>query len=235
MYYDIMNLYGEYGNVKVLEQHLKDQGLAVVVDKKTISDEINLRDYDFIYMGSGTEKNQLVVLEDLMSKYQPAIKEYIENGKLFLLTGNSYELLGKNINGKAALGIFNFEVTLTSKRNVSDVIATSSEFQNKIVGFVNNMSSITENHHPLLNIEFGLGENKTSKKEGIIYKNIIGTHLIGPLLVRNPEVLEYFVKKILLTKKEEPIEFTSIQYEEEEKGYELVLEELEKRKKECDK
>ena len=40
-YYDIMNLYGEYGNVKILEKHLKDQGLKVVVDKKTVNEDVS--------------------------------------------------------------------------------------------------------------------------------------------------------------------------------------------------
>ena len=36
LYYDIMNLYGEYGNVKILEKHLKDQGLDVIVDSSCL-------------------------------------------------------------------------------------------------------------------------------------------------------------------------------------------------------
>lgn len=56
LYYDLMNLYGEYGNVVVLVKHLEDQGEEVIVDKKTIGDQIDFTQYDFIYCGSGTEK-----------------------------------------------------------------------------------------------------------------------------------------------------------------------------------
>ena len=38
MYYDLMNLYGDYGNIKILEHHLKDVGIEVQVDRKTIGD-----------------------------------------------------------------------------------------------------------------------------------------------------------------------------------------------------
>lgn len=228
LYYDIMNLYGEYGNIKMLEQHLKDQGFEVLLDKKTINEEINFNEYDYIYIGSGTERNQDVILED-MYKYKESFKEAIENNKVILLTGNSYEILGNNINGKKALDIFSFETETTENRITEDIIATSNFLKNKVVGFINNMSSITKNEQPLFNIEFGVGQNKDSMKEGIMYKNLIGTHLIGPLLERNPEILQLIVEKIGKNK-DEKFEYKKIEYPEEENGYKLVVQELENRK-----
>ena len=64
-YYDIMNLYGEYGNIKILEKHLKDQKLKVIVDKKTVNEDVNLSYYDFIYIGAGTEDNQMFVMRHI--------------------------------------------------------------------------------------------------------------------------------------------------------------------------
>ena len=49
LYYDIMNLYGDYGNVVILKKHLEDQGANVILDKKSIGDEFSIDDYDFIY------------------------------------------------------------------------------------------------------------------------------------------------------------------------------------------
>ena len=68
LYSDIMNLYGEYGNVKMLEQHLKDQGFNVIVDKKSIGYNKRFNEYDFIYMGCGTEKNQKAILQDILKE-----------------------------------------------------------------------------------------------------------------------------------------------------------------------
>ena len=78
LYYDIMNLYGEYGNIKILEQHLKDQGFDVTVDRRTINEKKNFNQYDFIYMGCGTEKNQQVILKDIQNDEQD-FKQAIEN------------------------------------------------------------------------------------------------------------------------------------------------------------
>ena len=51
---DLMNLYGDYGNLVVLRKHLEDQGFEVSVEAKEVGDDIRIADYDMLYMGSGT-------------------------------------------------------------------------------------------------------------------------------------------------------------------------------------
>lgn len=222
LYYDIMNLYGEYGNVKILKRHIEDQNEEVQLDEKTIGDNFKINDYDFIYIGAGTEKNQKVVLEDL-KKHKEEIKKYIEEDRLFLATGNSYEMFGKKIDEEEALGIFDFEVSRMKDRITSDVIYRSKYFNKKVVGFVNKTSNIVHNINPLFEVEFGIGQNENKDYEGVKYKNFYGTYISGPIMVRNPDVLKTFMK--LLCK-----EYKDIEYENENKGYELVLMELSKRK-----
>ena len=94
LYYDLMNLYGENGNIKALIYALKSQNIKVNLDKLTINDEIDFNKYDLIYIGCGTESNELIVLNDIL-KYKKDIKKYIENNKFILATGNSFELFGK--------------------------------------------------------------------------------------------------------------------------------------------
>ena len=76
---NLMNLYGEYANLTVLEKHLKDQGLKVKIDKKDIHSSIVLDNYNMIYMGSGTERNQKIAMEEL-KKYSEELKKFVENG-----------------------------------------------------------------------------------------------------------------------------------------------------------
>ena len=228
LYYDLMNLYGEYGNIRILEEHIKDQEFDVTVDKKSLNEEINFEDYDFIYIGCGTERNQDIILQDMLKRKED-FKKVINENKVVLLTGNSYEILGKTINGVEALDILDFEVTTTKSRINEDIIATSDILSNKVVGFVNSMSSIKNNRQPLFKIELGVGETAGIMQEGIIYKNLIGTHLIGPLLIRNPELLKLVIERICKQKDSE-FKYKNILYEDEEKGYELVLKELEARK-----
>lgn len=224
LYYDIMNLYGEYGNIKILEQHLKDQGFEVIVDKKSIGETKNLKQYDFIYMGCGTERNQEAILKDILAEKED-LKNFIEEGKTVLLTGNSYEILGKSIDGKTALELLDFETEHTKNRTTSDIICTSPNLKNKIVGFINTMSIIKNNNHPLFKIEWKSENYKENEQEGISYKNLLGTHLIGPLLIRNPEILKIIIEKICKAK-DENFKYKEIEYKDEQKGYELVLKEL---------
>ena len=228
MYYDLMNLYGEYGNIKILEHHLKDAGIDVQIDKKTVNDEIKLEEYDFIYMGCGTERNQEIVLNDLM-KYKADLKKYIDANKFALFTGNSFEMLGKKINEKEALNILDFETKRATDRITSDVIFKSKYFNNEVVGFINKMSTITNNQNPLFEVIFGIGENENNDYEGVKYKNLYGTYLSGPMLVRNPEVLKNLMLGICEIK-DNQFKFKVKTYKNEEDGYALVLAELMKRK-----
>jgi len=230
MYYDLMNLYGEYGNIKILEHHLKDADIEVQVDRKTVGDTISLNDYDFIYIGCGTEKNQEVVLEDL-KKYKQDLIKYIENDKYALFTGNSFEILGKKIADKEGLNILNFEVLKTKDRITSDVILKSKYLKNEVVGFINKMSNIVNNQNPLFDVIFGIGENENNDHEGIKYKNVYGTYVSGPILVRNPEFLRTLMLGIC-EKKDKNFKCKVKTYKYDEDGYQLVLSELMKRKTE---
>ena len=44
--------------------------------------------------------------------------------------------------------------------------------------------------NPFFKVELGIGENENNDYEGVKYKNFYGTHVSGPILARNPELLE---------------------------------------------
>ena len=96
LYHDIMNLYGDYANVSAMKRVLEKSGEEVTVDKLSLADTAVLADYDFIFIGSGTERNMHYVLEDF-KKYADDFKACVNSGKVILLTGNSFEMLGKTI------------------------------------------------------------------------------------------------------------------------------------------
>jgi CobQ-like glutamine amidotransferase family enzyme len=94
LYYDIMNLYGESGNVKALKKYLEEQGITVTIKFVTIDEDKEFDKYDIVYIGSGIEANRLLVLKDILM-HKEEISTAIENNKFYLCTGNSYELFGK--------------------------------------------------------------------------------------------------------------------------------------------
>ena len=65
LYHDIMNLYGDYANVSALKRILEYSGEDVAVDRVSLGSDAVLGEYDFTYIGSGTERNQKTVLKDI--------------------------------------------------------------------------------------------------------------------------------------------------------------------------
>lgn len=224
LYPNLMNLYGDYANVVALRKHLEDQGEKVIVDKKDIEESINFSKYDFIYMGSGSESNLMIALENIM-KYEDDIKKCINDNKTILFTGNSMELLGKSIDDIDALGIFDFKSTHTNKRFVGDVIVKNKEC-GYVVGFINKSSEITDEDKSRL-FDFVMADNglKENNNEGYTTNNVYATQLIGPILVKNPDFMNLIIKAILGN----DYDYKDIRYSHEIESYLVTLKALKER------
>ena len=187
LYSDILNLYGDTGNIKAINYHLNKLGIDHNIDYLSINDDLDFEKYDLIVIGSGTEYNRDIALDHLL-KYKDKVKKAIEDNKFFLVTGNSLSLFGKSIYDKNALDIFNY-ITLETDR-VSEEVILKNKFGKDIYGLINHQDKIENN------------EDKLFENDGILYKNFYGTTVIGPLLARNPEFLNYFLKRLIKSKDE---------------------------------
>ncbi len=190
LYYDLMNLYGEIGNIKVLTYHLKNQGIKVNIKNLSIDDDINFDELDLIYIGSGTNNNQLLVLNDIL-KYKEDIHKYYNDNKFFLITGNAIELFGEQIididnNVHEGLKLFDYYTKENKKRIVNEVYIPSLFTKENILGFNNHFGSIYKDNIKL--------DNKF-----IFNNNFYGTYTLG-LLPRNPSFTKYFIKQLIINK-----------------------------------
>jgi hypothetical protein len=223
-----MNLYGDYANLVSLKKLLLFNGEDVQIERLSIGDDIRPADYDFIYMGSGTEKNLKVVLGD-MKRYADELKDYIDSGKAALFTGNSFEALGGSIvdcRGEVfeGLGFFSFTVTeQNKKRIVGDVILECDFLSTPAVGFINKCSEIKGINDPMFRVKMGPGNADGDKGEGVRINNTFCTHLTGPAMVKNPHLLGY-IGGLLMGR---AVDDGCLVYEK--KGYEVTLGELTKR------
>lgn len=226
LYYDLMNLYGESGNIKALKMQLEEQGLKVKIDLLTITDTLHFENYDFVYIGMGTEENQKLVLKHLLP-YKKEIEQAIDSGTFFLVTGNAIELFGKNILATKkikALNLFHFESKQESMRIVEECIGNVPFLSKPILGFQNRsgvMKNVKEN--ALLTLTKGTGYAPKVSQEGIIKNHFYGTYLIGPILIRNPELLKYFVKQLIL-ELDSNFKFKSFHLTLENKAYQTFME-----------
>ena len=195
----LLSLYGEYGNVAILEKVLKDNGYSVTVQQWN-NGELNISDAAFIYIGSGTEENLMEAASRLLPN-QEAIKQSIESGKLWLATGNAPALFGKSITWKEttqeALAIVNFETLIdTTKRFLGDVL-TYDYLGAPMLGFINTSCTMRD-VAPVMTIRLNpkLGNDKQNPGEGYCVHNLYATQLIGPVLTKNPHFLAHIYQTI---------------------------------------
>lgn len=201
LYYDLMNLYGENGNIRYLKNRLEEQDIKVEVSFLSIDDKIDFKEYDLFYLGSGSEENQLLVLNDLL-KYKEDLKKAYKGNKFFLVTGNSLELFGRQIRyiDKEPLQmteLFDFVCNDDDMRIVGEQIYKFKDLEDPIIGFENRLCTMSEYHAPLFEVISGCGYKPNVKEEGIYENNFFGTYLFGPLLVRNPHFCDYLITKIM--------------------------------------
>jgi len=202
LYYDLLNLYGEQGNIFALKKAFETQKVKVEVDLLSVNDKINFNKYDIFYMGMGSEENLLIVLEDI-KKYIKELKEVIKKGKYFFATGNSHELFGKFIEmqGKKykTLSIFSYYAKENPQRIVGDSLM-ELEGLSPIIGFQNRLSCLINEKKHLFKVIIGHADNSKSNFEGYHYKNFFGTYLLGPLFIRNPHFTDYLIQEIMKNK-----------------------------------
>lgn len=229
LYYDLLNLYGEYGNVRCLKKHMEDQGFDVTVDKVSINDDFNINDYDFIYCGSGLESNLKVALKDL-KKHEIELRQAIDENKYILFTGNAMELLESSLDDGEGLNIVPIKTRTGDKRYTGDVVVKNQEF-GEIVGFINKQTIVSEdaNNYLFTYVFKDKNLNDGNTKEGYRINNLYGTHIIGPILVKNPSLMKVFVEGISKSLDSRFI-YKDIKYPYEEDSYNVTLTALKQRK-----
>jgi len=231
LYHDLMNLYGDWANVAILERELIARGCDVVVDKKSVGDEIDFESYDFIYIGSGTERSKLACMRDL-EQYKEQLIGRIGAEVPVLATGNSHELFGKavtDLNGvrHEMLGLLDFETVQLNTRVTGDCVCKTPLLTDKLIGFINRAGGSQKGdiERPFI-VEPREGAGFGASDEGIKYNNLLGTYLTGPLLVRNPPLLMYFADLITGKLMDFTMHENNVLFTYQEKAYSSAVEML---------
>ena len=179
LYPDLLNLYGDRGNIACMEKRLKWRGIDAKVHMCTNQDSsIDLKAADIIFVGGGSDREQEIVCSLLLEKKEE-LKAYAENGGVLVAVCGGYQLLGKyykTANTKIeGLGILDIYTDAGDTRLISNVVLECEKFDQPIVGFENHAGRtyIGENHTPLGKVKFGNGNTGDSGYEGVIYAGIL--------------------------------------------------------------
>ena len=232
LYPQAMSLYGEYANLTLLSRYLAWRGAEVEVKAVGCDEAPDFAGADLIYMGAGTERTQKAAL-GWLTPYQDALKKAAE-GALVLFTGNAMELLGASITDRTGtvyegLGFGGFATVETDKRLPHDAIAKTGLFPEPVVGFMNKCSRTGGVEEPLFEaMTMGMGNEQEGGAEGFRRGNVVGTHITGPVLVKNPAFLAWIAQRILENRGETlPVPADKPDWLiHAEKAYQVTLEEL---------
>lgn len=206
LYGDIMNIYGDTGNIIALRKRAGWRGIETELKVKSLKSKIKTGEYDLYFFGGGQDQAQSLVARDLVvSGKGKVIKQEVEKGVPLLSICGGYQLLGeyyKPHKGPKLPGISLFPAyTLASHDRMIGNIVVESMF-GKLVGFENHSGKtfLKKGAVPLGMVIKGFGNNGANQTEGCIYKNAIGCYMHGSLLPKNPKLADWLLKKALEVK-----------------------------------
>ena len=204
MYNDVLNLYGDRGNVICMQKRLNWRGIDVETVKLPVGEFASLADCDIVFIGGGQDFEQEVLLNDLHRGKDSEIKAAIEDGVSFLTICGGYQMMGNYYETYDRvrcdfIGAVDFYTVGSKQRMIGNYKFKCSDSVggSVVVGFENHSGKtrLGNGVEPLGKVLAGFGNNGEDGTEGVHYKNLIGTYSHGPLLPKNPELCD----RILLT------------------------------------
>lgn len=203
MYPDLLNLYGDLGNVTCLKQRCQWRGIEVEIVGFSMNHEVPLDEGDLFFIGGGSDRGQNIVYSHLL-KYTREMGDLIEDGAPVLAICGGYQLLGEKYidadgNDVPGLGIFDYHTHSEEGRLIGNIIIENNLdlSPETLVGFENHGGRTYHDHQALGKVRVGYGNNGKDQEEGMVYQNCIGTYLHGPLLPKNSHLADYLILKAL--------------------------------------
>lgn len=204
LYPDILNLYGDRGNVICMEKRLQWRGVEVATTGVSIGQPLKASDYDLFFVGGGQDFEQEVLLSDLNAGKTQEIKAAIEDGLPFLAICGGYQMLGsyyKTWDGEQCdfTGALDLYTEGSKDRMIGNYSFTCDELGVTVVGFENHSGKtyLGSAVKPMGRVLSGFGNNGEDGGEGARYKNVFATYSHGCLLPKNPVLCDHILKTAL--------------------------------------
>ncbi len=206
LYPDMLNLYGDRGNIIALTERMNARGIEVKTDAITMGKSFNADDYDILFIGGGQDFEQDVLLDDLKKGKDAEINKAIQGGKVMLAICGGYQMLGKyykTYDGKMLeyMGALDFYTEGKPERMIGNYAFKTKEGI-EVVGFENHSGRtyLGDGVEPLGTMIKGYGNNGEDGTEGVRFNNTFGTYSHGPILPKNPQLADLLISKVLENK-----------------------------------
>lgn len=214
---ELLNLYGDSGNIITLARRLEWRGLACTIQEVAFDDTPSFADVDLVFIGGGSDREQEIVARKLQA-HKRDLQAFVEDGGCLLAVCGGYQLLGhyyqlgeeKGKGGEKAgdgreekaeghgekvegLSLVDLYTDRGDPRLIGNIIVESDLTPTPVVGYENHggRTHLGSGVEPFGRVVYGFGNDGTSGFEGVRYKNVLGTYIHGPLLPKNPGIADW--------------------------------------------
>jgi lipid II isoglutaminyl synthase (glutamine-hydrolysing) len=194
-----MNIYGDTGNVLVLQRRLAWRGLPARVVPINIGDPLP-HDADILLGGGGQDAAQGDIGADFAER-GAELRAMADDGVVILAICGTYQMLGhefitqdgRHIPGVGVLDL----VTRGQRERLIGNNYVDTPDAGRLVGYENHsgMTELGAGVHPLGTTQLGRGNNGTDRTEGAVRDNVIGTYLHGPVLAKSARFADDLLRR----------------------------------------
>jgi CobQ-like glutamine amidotransferase family enzyme len=211
LYADMMNLYGDRGNVISIKKRCEWRGIPVEVVDVGLGEPIRPTGCDLFLFGGGQDREQTLLVEDLAGKKGADLRAIVEEGGVVLGVCGGYQLMGhyyETPQGEKLPGVGVFDLHTEPRkpdeeRLIGNVLVRvrgpEDDRWREIVGFENHggRTYLGAGVEPLGHVVVGFGNNGKDGTEGARRLNAYGTYLHGSLLPKNPWLTDQLILNAL--------------------------------------
>ncbi len=207
LYPDLLNLYGDRGNVATLVARARWRGIQVRVVEARLGDAVDPDAHDLFFIGGGEDRQQRLAAPDLRRVKGDAVRAAAADGAVVLAVCGGYQLLGHfyrpaegpALEGLGLLDLHTVHPGPGARRLIGNVVVRERTSGVRLVGFENHggRTYLGPQVHPLGEVLVGFGNNGTDRTEGAVWRRVYGTYLHGPLLPKNPWLADLLIAQAL--------------------------------------
>lgn len=217
LYPDVMNIYGDRGNVIALRYRCEARGITFVLTEVNVGDPFDAKLFDLVLVGGGQDREQRRIADDLQLKADD-LRTAADEGMPMLAVCGGFQLFGHRYvdnEGGVIPGISVFDLETrhpgpVADRCIGDVILDTAG--GEVVGFENHggRTYLGPGQAPFGRVKRGAGNNHADGTEGARRNNAIGTYLHGSLLPKNPALADELILAALRRRYGESVELAAL-------------------------